>query len=585
VAVVAVLATALSACAPGAAQVNVSESFASHGIATVPFAGGAPVHPVSGKTVLALTDWQVASIQASMPAADGSWVGINARTLDSQLTSPLRDAFADPSIPAQATPSWLIGVWWAHAKSSRAKLARTAFPAPDETKLVSVPLYVLALFTADGFADFGRSSATATGGPKALALGAGPALALDVCGTINGILTGASEFLDGAGLVGTAIKGALSATEAALDTITGGFITLIKKIISIVNVILNVASLLTPWKVQMSAAPSSGLEVALNGADSQHVKVTAKLVGVVDQPPKEVASCLDLFGISNPTDQSGSAVTWTDYDGFQPLLVSPSMLIPGARQKELDKSNQATFDFITGSESIDTSQADRVTDATPYVNAGVQRADVAKVSAWIKNELGTLLGQTPGADTLQALAVSVADNIALIADPVSVSLPVPVSYWQPKDKPAAGSDNGQKSSGGGRKPLAPLPGCYAPGYVETLTGQLVVKHYKGPAPGAGPSGPSAQNACIYEFDDKTALAIEYPYAVPDPDGSLGLAYQQLLTDYAADCNVASGYLPTTTGITSYFIWSGHSLAGTFWIGQGNDPVRILPHLARLAGLC
>lgn len=581
------LLVGLVGCVPGAstAHTDLPAVLAKHGIATVPFDGGAPEQPVVGDTVLVLTDWQMVAIEASLPDSSAASAktstsrsgDISAQALDKSLASlPV-----DPSIPSQLTPSFVVQAWWALADSDRAKLARATLPAPKSGSAATLPLYVLVLFTADAMADFGRTSATipaASGSSAYSALGAdGAAGGADPCGAISGAIDDVNSFLDSAGIVGSVIRGAISAAIGGIDALTGGMLKLIKSIIAVVNIIMNVSSVLKSWYIDISAAPRDGYSVGVAPAPGDSGTVHIKIVGDGEPAPKAVSSCLALFALSDPTSQKGAKLTWDEWDGFQPG-VAPSLIVPKPLPKEFDENNAASFGFTTGEQTVDTSQATEHYDLFPSFTAYAQRADVDKLTSWIRSLDSPAVHAILG-DTIDGIA----GGIEYAANPASRTVNIPVRYWVPNDKPKSDPNSGGDGSSGSSIP--PIGSCLPPAVVEQVTKAKVVEHRTAPPAGLQVTGSplASKPMCVYTLSTGASIIIVGWYAY-DPTNSTDFAFRNLLG--AGGCNQASGYIIDQPPLRGFYIWSGSELGAVFMYNGGSGDNPDWPRLtAQRAGMC
>ena len=232
---------------------------------------------------------------------------------------------------------------------------------------------MLALFTADAFADFGRSDAqvpSARSEGTTLASGEIHLADSGPCGTVNDAIDAAHKFLVDAGIVGSIIKKAAGAAVDAVSTAIG--VAAIKKVIAVVNVVMNTASLITPWKVTTELSNGGSYLVGTNGTTGEGGTLTVTLEGAVSQPDAAVSACLQLIGVQDPTDQKGSTLQWAGYDGYV-SGVTPSLLVRGTEPAALDENNRAVLEFSTGTQDIDTSKAELTVDANVHVSVRVER--------------------------------------------------------------------------------------------------------------------------------------------------------------------------------------------------------------------
>jgi hypothetical protein len=586
VAACAVVAASLSACVPDTSDSGAwGQELAREGIATVPFGGGDALYPVDD-AVLVLTDWQVASLYASLPQGDtNNFRGVPASELDDTFVA-LPDT---TNLPPELLPSALVLSWWRDGTSSRAALARSQVAPPTTDDGAGIPLTVLALFTADAFADFGRSGADLPSArSEGTTLAAGEIVLADSgpCGTVNDAIDSAHKFLADAGIIGSVIKAAAGAAIDAVSTAVG--VAAIKKVIAVVNVVMNTASLITPWKVTTELSNGGSYVVGTNGTTGVGGTFTVKLEGAVNQPGAAESACLQLIGVQDPTDQKGSTVQWAGYDGYV-SGVTPSLLVRGSEPPTLDENNSAVLEFSTGNQDIDTSKAELTVDANVHVSVRVERADIAKLTAYIRS-LDTAATRL----VLGTLLEDIATDLQYLVNPNTEYTQVLVNFWKPKDQPepdpGGGTDSGTGEGAPGNEAQLGIGWCLDPEVITSISGQGVSEHYtEKPADNPVPEGVDnpyeVQDTCLYKLDNGLLVAIVAPYFVYDPDG--GFDYAMTGDNPGGSCNRAAG--PVFFGepmLNSYYVWSGNSLAGTFvYFAGDNSSYDWLPTLAFAAGLC
>lgn len=583
---------------------EIGQEFATLGIATVPFEGGAPIYDVPGDIALSLTDWQLTSIAAATPAAPESpdtarqWSGVTPQSLDAVSE-------ALPAIPgaAKLTPSALIQAWWRTADSARATAARDFVPASSRgAPTGTIPSVVLALFVADGLADAGRvlepSDMTVAMGedaPRVLALGPDggqPLAELDPCDTISSAIANVNEFLDSMGEIGSVIRGAITEAVGAIDTLSGGVISAIKRVIAVANLVLNTASLLTPWNLSLTVDPASGQLVAFDKAGSTGTTstVTVRLDGVAATPPAGVQSCLSLLGIVDPTSQQGSDLTWGSWDGFVDR-VSPSLITPpeNGGPTQLGAGNTASMTVGTGTEVSDAKKHTPVVDTTPSITVSVERADAKKLTNWIRAQDSALVKSVLGG-TLEAIATAV----ELAANPNATTRNIPVGYWVPDETPDPnpGTVDPPPVAQPPADPPAPpgpkdLVECTKYRVVEQVMQVKVTRVEYGEWEGMdNPYVPEEKiQACKYYVGRAGSMVvIEEPFFLSNADAATDAAFMGILADRG--CSLASGILDTGKDVTSYFVYSGNTLGGTFLYRLDlNKPAQRLRTLAAAAGLC
>lgn len=598
---VALAASALSSCSSPSADAPVDSlgaQFADLGIATVPFTGGDPVYPVQGDTVLTLTDWQVTSIAAATPDAA---TRADAPRMWSGVPTAALDAIADDLPPITGaedlTPSAVIMAWWRLAESSRAAAARDLVAAPAGTTPETIPTAVLALFVADALGDSGRivDPSQAMGDPETLVLalgadGGAPVAEPGPCEAVSSAIGSVNEYLESMGEIGTVIRGAITDAIGAIDTATGGVISAIKRVIGVANLVLNTASLLTPWNVSLGIDPASGQVVAFDktGSPGTTSTVTVTIDGVAATPPAAVQGCLGLLGIVDPTSQEGSALTWTSYDGFVDR-VSPSSIVPPADggPSTIGADNSASMTVTTGTESSDAKKHAPALDTTPSITVYLERADVQKLTAWIRSYDDAVVQSVLGG-TLESIATAV----ELAANPNATTLAVPVGYWVPDETPDPDPSAAPADPPTADDPPAPpgpvdVDACTRYRVVEDLANVTVTRVEYGEWEGmTNPIVPGEKiQACKYYVGTSGAMiVIEEPFFISNADAATDAAFTGLLAERG--CSLASGLVDTGSDVTSYLVYSGNTLAGTFLYRLDvGKPTKTLRSLARAAGLC
>ncbi len=589
---VALTAAGLAACTPTSGSSggsgSVDDDFAKVGIATVHFAGGKPEQPVTGHTVLVLTDWQMRAVSASAPTAGSTRHAVPGTSLSSldaavAATAPTGDA-------AKITPSALIQAWWASATTARAKLARAAYPHP----IATAPYYVLTLFLADSLDDLGRSGAsahpTATGtglaGGGASVMPRGPLAAPDPCGAVSGLIDDVNGFLDSAGTLGTVLKGVVGTIIDVAQTAAGPVLKAVKLALAIANVVLNAATLLSTWKPDVTVTPGGPFSVALNGAAGGAGTVKVSLSNGLGSLPVGVSKCLDLFGLDDPTSLKGSAVTWQDMDSAIVVVtddgittVTSRPLVPADNEAAaLDDQNTARWTFTAGAETL---SGDGIEPASPdhdaWLGFSVARSDLPHLTDWIHGIAAQAGGLLPQVDQL-------ADALTTIAGSIDGSIDLPVRYFTTK-KQEKKNDLGGDPPGdtGGIHDVAD-PGCLPPSVIGYITGTKIIAHFRG-------GGVQDQPACAYEISVKDGTGFGYipPYAVPS---DLGVGFQAILT--GTYCSGPSDFIPIDTleaigtsveSVTAFAIYHDGSLAIVEHFGNPVGPQQSLITLAKGLGYC
>lgn len=609
---------ALTACeaksAPPAADAW-QRALAGLGIATVPFEGGAPLQPVDGDIVLVLTDWQAASLAAGLPepvgdpaerqdaptaadataaaddagatdagAAEGSGAAPTGAPADAPapvrftgIPSPVLDAIAPDPGDDPLTTSGIVAAWWQHADTARARAARDLL-APT----AAIPAAVLALFVADALGDAGRTLDPQAAQPQAFAAAVGGLAGPDPCGTISDAIGSVNAFLDGMGELGTVIRGALEQAYGALDALTGTALTAVKRAIAVANVVLNMGSLLTPWKVQWTTAPAVALEVGLNGAPGTEFHDTVRLVGVAGQPPAAVQSCLGVLGIHDPTSQKGTALEWQFQPGYL-VEVPGGLIVPGPPPPVLGDDNAATLDLTTGLQTLDAKKRSP-RFGTGDVIVSMRRADAARVTDYLRSLGGGLVGGLLGGALEQ-----VATAIELAVNPFFEVRQHVVRYWVPDETPDPPTPTGAAPPPPQAAPPVDTPiECSLSAHdVEQVSGRTVTSVRYGefgegdPLSATGPGG--AVRACLYDVSGGGMIVIADAVYPEDPT-AVDPGFTGILTD--GFCNRASGHLELGPDVYGYLVWSGHALRGTYFFQLGSsDPSNVLPTLARAAGMC
>ena len=583
----------LSACRPaeGSADGATGEwqrRLADWGIATVPFEGGDPLQPVSGDTVLVLTDWQAAALAHGVPtpaddarthrSADAGHDGSPDTAFDGTPTGLLDAIGAGDGV---LTPSAIVAAWWEHADTARAEAARS-FHAPVAGV---VPDVVLLLFTADALDDAGRAIDAGTSGatsqqgpPTSIPLAAGGAdvvAAPDPCGAVGDAIGSVNAFLDDMGELGTVIRGALEQAYGALDAVTGGALTSVKRAIAVANVVLNMGSLLTPWTVEWQTKLAGALEVGLNGAAPTAFTDTVRLVGAAASPPAAVQSCLSLLGILDPTSQKGTTLDWQFQVGAVPE-VPGGVIVPATPPAALGADNAATLDLSTGVETLDAEKRVART-STALVIVSMQRADAERVTSYIRSLGGGLVDAVLGGALEQ-----VATAIEFAVNPTFEIREHVVRYWEADDKPdpPAGDPPGPAAPPA-QPPLdTPIECSVSARDVAAVSGREITGVRYGEF---GDPSNGALRACLYDVSGGGMIVIgEGIY--PDDPAAVDPGFTGILTD--GTCNRASGYLELGPEVYGYLVWSGYALRGTYFSRLGmDDPGRVLATLARVAAFC
>ncbi len=594
----AALVASLVACVPTAAPsgegagatavdpstIDVAETFSSNGIAIVPFAGGDPVRATTGDAVLVLTEWQVENIQNGMRAS-GATISLDA--LDAAAAPLLENEF-DPGF----SPSQLLLAWWGFGESPRADLSRAAYPAPAVNAGWAVPLYVLVLFEADTFADLGRTDASdpvASGSNEYnLALGADSVFALDACGVVGQSIDDVNGFLAAAGAPPRVLGTAVDAAYGIVDGLTGGALDYFRKVIGVINIVMTVSSLITPWTVDQKLS-ADVFQEGLNGKAGDGGVLVFSITGVAGQPPAEVKSCLALFGLKDPTSLEGTTFQVVSNEVYSSPLaeIAPSWIVVDATPGELrtlDKNNTATIAFSTGMQTIDPKDTKVQTvfqEAFIYL-LDIKRSDVGEIAQFVRTAVNGKAYEVLLGPTLNNLA----DLIEVAANPLVDVTYVPVSFLVPK------KDEGETegTAGDDAPPITEpeikegIGDCLSITYIETLTGHTVREHrVEDPAtystvtnapPEIIPLEP--KQTCIYDLDNGWRLQIVWPYTIWD-DGALDLFLVGNVGPAPYNCSRIANYgLYDTAGdstipeTSSYVVWDGVNLAVMLLNGSGSS---------------
>ena len=413
---------------------------------------------------------------------------------------------------------------------------------------------------------------------------------LDPCDTISSAIANVNEFLDSMGELGSVIRGAVTEAVGALDTLSGGVLSAIKRVIAVANLVLNTASLLTPWKVSLAVDPPSGQVVAFAGSAGTTSTVTVRLDGVAATPPAGVQSCLGLLGIVDPTSQQGSNLTWGSWDGFVDRVL-PSLITPPETggPAQLGADNTASMTVGTGTETSDAKKHKPAVDTTPSITVSVERADVRKLTDWIRAQDSPVVQSILGG-TIEAIATAV----ELSANPNSTTLNIPVGYWVPDESPDP--DPGTVDPPPVAEPPADPPAppgpkdnnnCLEYRKVEQVMKVKVSRVEYGEWEGMqNPFVPGEKiQACKYYVGTSGAMVvIEEPFFLTNADAATDAGFMGILSDRG--CSLASGILDTGKNVTSYFVYSGVTLGGTFLYQLNmSNPKKKLATLAAVAGLC
>lgn len=587
-AIAAALVVGLAACVPKAAtadntaaSVDVAQVFSDNGISIVPFGGGDPVRKVTGESVLVLTQWQVDNIQNGMRAS-GATISLDA--LDA--AAPPKENEFDPYMK----PSQVLMAWWGFVDSPRADLARAAYPAPALNQGYAVPIYVVVLFEADTFADFGRTDAQASAvapGARPYALGADGVYALDACGVVGQAIDDVNGFLTAVGAPPKVVGTAVDAAYGVVNALTGDALDYFHKVIGVMNIVMTVSSLITPWKIEQTLTADS-FQLGLNGKAGDGGVLQLSITGVVGQPPAEVKSCLDLFGLKDPTSLEGTTFQVVANEVvYSPsaLGISPSMIVadytPG-ELRTLDENNLASVSFTTGMQTIDPKDTSVYIDQDPYILLlDIKRSDVGQISKWIRSAVDNQAYKILLGTALAGLA----DRIEVAANPLMYPKPVPVSYLVPK-----GTEVGETGQIHDDAPSVDDPqvkegigDCLSISYIEALTGHTVQQHIVEPPatystvtnapPGVTALDPKA--TCIYDLDNTWRLQIVWPYTIWD-DGALDLFLVGNVEPAPENCSRIGG--PNLLHADSdqdgaetysYFVWDGLNMSTILMTGSGS----------------
>lgn len=609
--VAAALVASLAACIPqsaptggeagavDAATVDVAQVFSANGIAILPFEGGDPVREVSGDAVLALTEWQVENIQGGMRAS-GSTVALEA--LDAAALSLQENEF-DPVF----APSEVLMAWWGFAESPRADLARSVYPAPALNAGWAVPLFVLTLFEADSLADLGRTdtdipAAAGTAGGS-VALGGRSLAAIDACGVVGQAIDDVNGFLAAAGVPPRVVGTAVDAAYGIIDGLTGGALDHFRKVIGVINMVMTVSSLITPWTVEQKLS-ADVFQMGLNGKAGDGGVLVFSVTGVAGEPPAAVKSCLSLFGLKDPTSLKGTTFQVVSNEVyFSPLAsIAPSWIVVDATPgelRELDENNTATISFTTGMQTIDPKDTEVTTvfqEAFIYL-LDIKRSDVGAISQWIRSAVdgaayASLLGPTLN---------NLADLIEVAANPLVDVTYVPVSFLVPtKSEGETEGPAGEDSPPVTDEVKEGIGDCLSVTYIETLTGHTVREHtVEDPATystiSGAPAGVTAldpKQTCIYDLDNGWRLQIVWPYTIWD-DGALDLFLVGNTGPAPQNCSRIGGPglldAPTDADgaeTSSYVVWDGLNLAVMLVTGEGSSAHKDwLATMARDIGWC
>jgi len=584
--------TTLVACAPGASGGDpitaLGTRLAGLGIATTAFGGTDELYPVTGDTALVLTDWQLQGIAESLP--DPSTIGTEGATIAMggvkyyelrQTTATLPGADA----PDYLDPAAIVSAWWALGASPRARAAREL--APDEHAGDLIPTVVLALFVADALD--GRD-ASLSAAAQALAAGPDGIAAGDACSTVSDAIAQVDEFLDGMGGIGTAIRGALEKAYGTLDALSGNALTAVKRAIAVANLVLNTTSLLSGWKQTMSVVPASGWTVAYSpeGAIGTDGVVTVRLEGLAKPPSPAVQACLDLVGLVDPTSQKGASVDWhvvaVPADHVLPVLLTGPDPVP-TEAMILDGENAASIVLGTGTETLDATKRKAVVDGSPYVRVTIQRADVDKLTSWIRS-LGNGWLEGILGDALE----SIANAIELTANPDYTIVSIPVTYWVAADESEPATPPQADPPAPPGPPVDPVVDERCPlgtDYVAEVTGYDVTGLEFGTFGDTDPI-----DACKYLVSGGGMVVLTERV----PPGDVDRDYEAFVGTGSGDgflanrdlCGLASDWVSLGDDIYAYLIWDLTGLAGVYYYHLGhtpNPPEQEMLTLARDAYMC
>lgn len=366
-------------------QEDLVDLLARGGIETYAAAGDAdPVAPADEPGPLTVTAWQVDTMQRQLNAGRG-YVG---RDLDA-LTGA-----ASPDVPI----SVVLAAWISAADTEAAGVARGLMGERDYEHFaldIVYPDAVVSLFVNDIARDTGGRAPAASASPASFR--SAPVMRAGLCSTLVGQLSGALDSVvqslqiqvaeEGvasilASIWNTVVSIAASAAQIAVQAFTSALLAPVTRAITLVAVLTEAATMLDPWVVSTTVAPSDSLPPGVDATVTSDVNAALEFEWPADL--KDCASTLTGVTLPDPGKAAGSPVTWTYSDPYATTDL-------GAQDDVLDAAGTARLAFATKDQ--DPSELDGAPVAYPVlVGTDVERAQVKKLTDLISD---LLLGGLP----------------------------------------------------------------------------------------------------------------------------------------------------------------------------------------------
>ncbi|HEY5456209.1 MAG TPA: hypothetical protein VIJ96_12140 [Acidothermaceae bacterium] len=387
-----------------------------------------PAVPVTGSTVLTLTAWQVANLNAEAVGHGG----ITGADLDTMLPMP-------PTAPAFAD---IIGGWVLANGDPTATAAGVLLGNPDWTHpdQVVFPTAVLTLFEADLLQHVSAASTAASqpaspvasqpaspavsepaspavsepASPAASVASSaawrGNALHIEDVSLVTAPCSTVSNFVDGVldkvfsllkvnptdvsnfvnGVVGGGVLGAIAggvagfltgfwnhavdlaeqAVKGVLKALTQPVLNAMALVIGGVAVISMIRSYLQQWTAGVVADPAGNTFPVEPTVNKGNVAVSIDTNAEIQDWPPQMVDCASAAGVTLPTlAKAGSPVTWT----VEPQ--EPGLITPGTMTGNLDANLTQTLTYVTGNEDAKTHKGTLVSPRSrPACGSGEPRS-------------------------------------------------------------------------------------------------------------------------------------------------------------------------------------------------------------------